>query len=185
MLQSARWITRSAYGIGNSHEYIDDCLLSTFCPCCVVNQLYQTTQQFKNPASNGGLQFNTRQFSNLNQNLSASNCLYNTFCPCCAIGRSLNGSIGMPFYLACCCTPLFLARNLTRYQHRIKGEVYNNDCLTECLLPCVVNFGSSILGLCVPIPCFQCLIWYSFTTFVAVQILNGNFLHLSFYFLSG
>ena len=44
---------RSAYGIGDVTEPFgfEDCICACFCPCCTVNQLYQTTAAKGNPST--------------------------------------------------------------------------------------------------------------------------------------
>jgi hypothetical protein len=40
-----RWLVRSAYQIPG--DEVTDCLMGTFCSCCVINQIYQTTKLYK------------------------------------------------------------------------------------------------------------------------------------------
>ena len=55
--------------------------------------------------------------------------------------------------MGCCCVPLFTARNIVRYQYRIKPTLDNcsrcprcdswpskNECIEECLLPTIFYY---------------------------------------------
>lgn len=134
---SNRWITRSAYGIGGTNECLNDGLLSTFCPCRVTNQLFQTTKDYRNPSTDGGAIFNVNQIRSIPSRNECTNCLCSCCCIPCSVGKMMNDAVGTPYYLGCHCTPLFLARNLIRYQFRISPK-QNGDCMTECLILYVI-----------------------------------------------
>lgn len=90
---AGRWMIRTAYGIPGGA--LDDTLKAALLPCCSVNQLYQTTKRYGNPASYGGRQFNQDNFrSNLKKDV-AYNCILSTFCNSCAVGSSLETAMGM------------------------------------------------------------------------------------------
>lgn len=73
--------------------------------------------------------------------------------------------MGMPWYMGCCCVDVWMARNLIRYQHRLKG----NDLLEECALP----FGLRLLGNVVGnvIPCAPCIVYGLFVV-LSMQLLE-------------
>ena len=146
-------MVRTAYDIGNPSDCFMDCFLSTFCTCCVVNQLYQTTSAKGNPTTDGGAQFNTQSFTATPCNCLG--CLYATFCMPCSIGTFLQDSVGMPFLLGCCCFNLFNARNVVRYQYRIKPNINTtSDCVEECLIPWAVYTCGNFIVSCF-CPCFN------------------------------
>ena len=162
-------MVRTAYDIGNPSDCAMDCLLSTFCTCCVVNQLYQTTSIKGNPTTDGGAQFNTQSFTTTPCNFVG--CLYAFFCLSCSIGTILQDSVGMPFLLGCCCFNLFNARNVVRYQYRIKHRMNStSDCSEECLLPWFVYViaNCTLTFFC---PCFQiCLFPFLCGAVVAIDM---------------
>eukprot|EP01036_Dinobryon_divergens_P030878 gene30878-40188_t len=126
-----RWMVRSAYGIGDLSSCAGDCLLPIFCTCCVVNQLYQTTSRLGNPTTDGGKAFNTNDML----------------------------SVGMPWIMGCCCFNLFNARNVLRYQYRLRSH-NGSDCVEECLIPYMVYYllGSLATMVACFIPCcYPCL----------------------------
>lgn len=154
-----RWLVRSAYNIGDLTSCFDDCVLSLCCPCCVVNQLYQTTSTYGNPTSNGGSVFNTSPMSAIqsdNNDSLCGRCLCAFFCSPCSIAKILEQSIGMPYMLACCCVNPFVARNFMRYQYRIK-PISGSDLMDECFWPVVTYWCGSALSSFVPcVWCFVC-----------------------------
>lgn len=138
----SRWLVRSAYQIPGSS--CDDCIYGLFCPCCVTNQVYQTTKRYRNPSNDGGKQFNTKRFEFApNTEPCCSNCLYTFFCYSCSIGSSLNRAMGMPFCLGCCCVNVCTARNLMRYQYRIYGDDVCDDCYVPFGIVCASFVCSS------------------------------------------
>ena len=145
-------MVRSSYGIGDMSSCTEDLLLSWFCPCCVTNQLYQTTKQKGNPTVDGGRHFNVHPM--LPAQCHCGSCMYASVCMPCSIGTILSDSVGMPFLLGCCCFNLFNARNIVRYQYRLRGSS-GSDCVEECLTPfciyCVANIIANIVALAFPI----------------------------------
>ena len=147
-------MVRSAYGIGDPSSCAGDCLLPCICPCCTVNQLYQTTSSLGNPTTDGGFVFN--QNSMVGAKCNCFSCLYATFCLQCSLGTVLNKSVGMPWVMGCCCFNLFNARNVLRYQYRLRPQ-HGSDVMEECFIPymfyCLTNiFASMVSCIC---PCAQ------------------------------
>ena len=141
---------RTAYGIPG--DGCNDCMEATCCPCCSVNQLYQTTKTKKNPTSDGGRSFNTNPFeSKLGSGDCGAGC-YACCCMPCFVGSTLERSVGMPFCMGCLCTNLCVARNMIRYHYRIRGE----DMQEECLTPCFTYICGSFIAQF--IPCIWCCI---------------------------
>lgn len=156
-----RWLIRTAYGIEG--RPFDD-LISAICfPCCSVNQLYQTSKRNGNPTSNGGRPYNTDVFrGDLRQNF-LFNCLLSTFCTPCSRGWVLQQSIGMPFWMGCCCVDTYEARNIVRYQYRIAGE--DNY---ELIAPC----GLQIIDRLITQPSLGYITFYKFAEIlVIIQLL--------------
>jgi hypothetical protein len=132
---SYRWMVRSAYGIGDPLDCWEDCVLSAFCTCCVINQLYQTTSAKGNPTVDGGQQFNVNYWIS-DTSVGCDSCIYACFCMPCSMGTILQDSVGMPFLMGCCFFNVFNTRNVVRYHYRIsRTPKYNSDCLEECLRP--------------------------------------------------
>ena len=179
-----RWMVRSSYGIGSKDEWIEDCALSIFCPCCVVNQLYQTTQRFGNPTSDGGRQKNSYPWvaSSITNSTSKSDLfvkfLKSCCCMPCTIAESLERSIGLPCVLGCFCGNLCFAHNVIRYQFRIKNET-NFPMEDECVMYLSLSAFNCLGTLCVPVAqCLPCIDWLVMSTYV-LRILSGKFfLHL-------
>lgn len=149
-----RWLIRSAYGIPGS--VWEDCLFTMCCPCCAINQMYQTTAAYGNPTPDGGAVKNTGQFMTQTGNCTCGTCCYSFFCCPCAIATTLDMAMGMPFWFALCCvgTNFCAARNLVRYQLRIAGDDMCDDycwptclaALSYCLMacPCCLPCSASI-----------------------------------------
>jgi len=167
------WLMRSAYGIPSDNECVDDCMIPTFCTCCAVNQMYQTVIIKGNPSTDGGSRFNLKAFSHESTQYSCKECMYAMCCCPCAIGTTLSNTVGMPFFMGCCCVSLCGARNIVRYQYRIGGDecfddycfpvmVFNASyCAAACSAPCFL--------LCWPcIPCWLGAIFGVYSYFVAV-----------------
>jgi hypothetical protein len=153
-----RWMTRSVYGIGSTENCLSDVLLSYLCTPCTVNQMYQTVFTHDNPVPQTGYSHNRRSPTihpspNYLNNICKVMC-----CMPCLTGELLEESMGMPWQLGCCFSNLCMARNLIRYQYRIKpvGE----ECLDECFMPSCVNSCASLcLFPCLPFavcPCLPC-----------------------------
>lgn len=143
-----RWATRSAYNIPGSDT--EDLCYGLFCPCCVINQVAQTTSQYGRPYAEVGPEYN-RYPAAVQQNTECiENCCYTTFCLPCAIGTTLQLSMGMPFWMGCCCSNLCISRNLVRYHYRLNGSDIGEDCILPygtCCLSCVLSLW---------IPCLMC-----------------------------
>jgi hypothetical protein len=150
-------MVRSAYGIGDPSSWAKDCLYPIVCPCCTVNQLYQTTSRLGNPTTDGGFVFNQNPM--MVETCKCSSCLHATFCMPCSLGTVLNKSVGMPHLMGCCCFNLFSARNILRYQYRLKPHS-GSDVMEECFIPymfyCVLGVcANSLICIC---PCvYPCL----------------------------
>jgi hypothetical protein len=156
-----RWITRSAYNIPGSDR--EDVLYGLFLPCCTVNQVLQTTSRYGRPFPGVGREANGGAFRPPSNDFW-ENCCYATFCLPCAIGTSLNMSMGMPFYMGCCCANLCISRNLLRYQYRLDGQ----DCFDDCFKPHAVFFGGAVAS--VFYPCAQCIVLPYLISIVAMML---------------
>lgn len=151
-LPAYRWVVRSAYKIGDHQDCWGDVCCSLCCTCCVVNQLYQTTYSKGNPVSgSGGITFNNNPIGKPRYECSMDFCCA-WLCPCCVVGTILKDSMGMPWYLGCCCVPFWQARNLTRYHLRLQrswcdgdGFWCPGDCKEECLCPCALAIITSFI----------------------------------------
>lgn len=171
-------MVRSAYGIGNLDDCWNDCLVSCFCPCCTINQMIQTTNEKKNPSTNGGKPFNTRAFSAQGSSNQFYQCLCALCCMPCSVGEFLQKGVGMPYLLGCFCAPLFYARNIIRYQYRIRPES-SSDCMTECVVPyayyCCMNCLLSIIAGFIPcVYCCVCPVIWGPLVAMIMQIMTGN-----------
>lgn len=130
-----RWMIRTAYGIPGSE--CGDLATSVCCIPCSTNQLYQTASSYGNPTTDGGASQNTSPWANMNNGHQCSSCFYATCCNPCSIGTALNRSVGMPFWMGCCCVNICSARNIIRYQSRVRGD----ECWEEIVTPCAVYIG--------------------------------------------
>jgi len=151
-------MVRTAYGIPGSA--FNDVLLSTFCPCCTANQIYQTTVKRGNPTFDGGFHLNRNKFMSEAAPFQCWSCLKACFCNCYENGTALNKSIGMPFALGCCCVGPCATYQITRYQYRIQGADIGMDCvlpsfLTCCGLSCACKFNPFLLLLFFSTPLFS------------------------------
>ena len=141
--------------------------------------MIQTTNVKKNPTTDGGKPFNTRAFSTEGKSNQFYQCFCAMCCMPCSVGEFLQKGVGMPYLLGCCCAPLFYARNIIRYQYRIRPEVDNSDCTTECCMPCAyyccMNCAMSIFASMVPpLYLFLCpAIWGPLVAMV-MQIMRGQ-----------
>jgi len=135
------WLMRSAYGIPSDNECVDDCMIPTCCTCCAVNQMYQTAMIRENPSTDGGSRFNLKAFSHESTQYSCNECMYSMCCSPCAIGTTLSNTVGMPFFMGCCCVSLCGARNIVRYQYRIGGDECFDDYCLPSLLDSAANFA--------------------------------------------
>jgi len=163
------FLIRSAYGIGNtaspsfcSHDSCFDCLITNFCYCCSVNQMYQTVKS-RGPASpTAGFSSNQTPFNPVNKIFDGVSCfegcfnlLYTVFCPCFKVGNILENSVGMPWCMGCCCVPLFTARNIVRYQYRLSPVIKqslcecwptSNEFVEECVWPSLLYYTGQALS---------------------------------------
>ena len=141
-----RWLVRSAYHIGDMNRCTEDLVLSMCCPCFVINQIYQTTMIKGNPSSDGGKMFNINHFSTHSNNLCDDVCSACFLQPC-MIGSVVNHAVGMPYLLACLCMNVCTARNIIRYQYRIK-PTYDYEDKDELIMPITSCIGGLLL--CTP-----------------------------------
>ena len=143
---SSRWLIRKAYGIQGGD--FEDVFSAWCCPCCSVNQLYQTTKAYGAPAADAGRQFNTGAFTTQASNENCCrNCMYSLCCCPCAIGTTMSQSVDMPFWMGCCCVNICMARNVVRYQYRIGGD----DCCDDFCVPTMIaGLTYCLSGIC---PC--------------------------------
>ena len=159
----SRWLLRTAYDIkpalGSDSM---DCIESSFLPCCVVNQMFQTSASYGNTSSGGGHFSNVRDFhltlgsckdeiGDIDNYIgNTCLCLYSFLCFPCATSESLDLAMGMPQFYGCCCVTPCAARNLVRYQFRIRGD----DLLEEVCLPTVAGLAlwAGTTSILAPIP---------------------------------
>jgi hypothetical protein len=143
---ATRWLIRTAYGIPGSD--CSDLLAAWCCPCCSVNQLYQTTKAYGAPTPDAGRLNNTGAFMTQSTNENCcKNCMYACCCCPCALGTTMNNAVDMPFWMGCCCVSMCAARNIVRYQYRIGGD----DCCDDYAVPMMIGMLTYMLnGVC---PC--------------------------------
>lgn len=141
-----RWLVRSAYNIGDMNRCAEDLVLSVCCPCFVINQIYQTTMAKGNLSSDGGKVFNINHFSTYGNNL-CDDAFTACFMQPCMIGNVVNHAVGMPYFLACLCMNVCTARNIIRYQYRIKST-YDEEDKDELIMPITSCIGGILL--CTP-----------------------------------
>lgn len=163
-----RFLVRSAYNIPGSA--CEDCLMTSFCTPCSINQMYQTTKAYGPPNSHSGSKFNVGSFTPQGNSFDCGKFCYACCCLPCAIGNSLESSVGLPCIFGCLCGNICLARNLTRYQYRLSGS----DCVDDCFIPWMFMALSCCL-VSTSIFCFPCAAAaYSYTAAIASQILNES-----------
>lgn len=156
-----RWLVRTSYNIPvtsptcmerycccccsccncfNCDNCWDDFLTAIFCPCCSVNQLYQTTLHRGNPFPNKGRMYNSNPFLVNSPTCEFFSCdiFKSFFCIPCLIGDILHETISMPWYMACFMVHPCMMRNFYRYQYRIEGD---DECHELCcpLLQCQIS----------------------------------------------
>jgi len=148
-----RWLVRSAYDIPG--DACSDCYTTTFCHCCAANQAYQTAKARGNPVDNGGRYSNVNPFVTPLPPRTATwqDYAYSCCCMPCATGDMMERAVGMPWYLGCCCVKICAARNIMRYQYRVKG----NDVLEEFAAPLGAQILANIIHQC--FPCAGCVLW--------------------------
>ena len=167
----SRWLLRTAYDIEPAQGIeAMDCVESAFLPCCVVNQMFQTSAQYGNTSHGGGYFSNVRDFNltcgtckdeivsdfdgcgvcATNYVGHTSLCMYSFICCPCAISEIMDISMGMPSYYGCCCVTPCAARNLIRYHYRVRGD----DILEEMCVPIVASLAlwAGTTSVLAPIP---------------------------------
>lgn len=163
-----RWLIRSAYQIPG--DACSDCYTTSFCPCCVANQAYQTAKDFGNPVTNGGRFANVHPFTTRlpPPEASVQEYAYSFCCTPCAIGNIMERSVGMPWYLGCCCVNVVSARNIMRYQYRLKGD----DVMEELVAPCCAHIGTHMAAqVC---PCAGCFLWAAYAAVTTQMSLESQ-----------
>jgi len=127
-----RWLVRTAYGIDGTG--VNDMLTACFCPCCSVNQIYQTAWNRGNPIRDyAGFHNNVGAFQTPH-GCTCSNCMYGSFCCCCALGTGMERATGMPWWMGCLCVGPCAAHQLMRYQYRIRGSDIGGDLIAPSIL---------------------------------------------------
>lgn len=157
-----RWMTRSAYGIGEPQQWRWDVLICIFCPCCAINQLLQTTKKYGNPTQDGGKHHNLNDWIQPSENMQVSSCLKMWCCYPCVVGDIVDQTFQMPWMLGFCCVNLCLLRNIMRYQFRIKAI---DDFMEDCAYPSMNCLYISAFLLVLPYfcPCYftSCVLYIS------------------------
>jgi hypothetical protein len=133
-----RYMIRTAYGIPG--DACSDCLIGSFCQPCSANQLYQTTKQYGNPTPDGGRSRNVKVWDTNTGSNTCGNCILATFCLPCSIGASVEKATGMPCILGACCINICTARNIVRYQLRLKGDDVWEECCGPNIIMCCLGF---------------------------------------------
>ena len=131
-------MVRTAYDIPG--DACSDCLIGLFCQPCSANQLYQTTKQYGNPTPDGGRLRNLKVWDTNTGSNSCGNCMLSTFCLPCSIGTSVEKATGMPCILGACCVNICTARNIVRYQLRLKGDDVWEECCGPNIVMCLLGF---------------------------------------------
>jgi len=120
-------ILRSSYGM--KQDCCCDFWVGVFCPCCFVNQLYQTAMKRGSGGATKGRHNNT----NPNETeCTAGNCCQSFFCPCCCLPSKIQASTGISWCASCCCMSPLGQSQLLRYQYGVDGS---DECW-ECWVPC-------------------------------------------------
>lgn len=132
-------------------------MTAVFCPCCSVNQLYQTTLRRGNPFPNKGRIHNVNQFLVTSPSCELFSCdlVKSFFCIPCLVGDILHESLSMPWYMACFMIHPCMMRNLYRYENRIVGD----DDWSELCCPL-------IQGQIGPVNSFQWLFWVIYSCMI-------------------
>jgi Cys-rich protein (TIGR01571 family) len=131
----ARWMIRTAYDIpGNAHY---DCWVGACLPCCAINQMLQTSKVYGSASiPNVGQQFLVNERVGINRrpldNLIYDLC-YSVFCNRCAIGYA-SMSVGIPFWLGCCCFNIFEVNSAIRHHRRLR-PMWENEIWMDCVIP--------------------------------------------------
>lgn len=130
----ARWMLRTAYNIPG--DPFEDCYMSLFCPCCVTNQLYQTSKQLGDPYGSQPGQHLVRHGNFVGgREKSCGNCLYACCCCPCAVAHATSDATGMPILMSLFCTTPCASRNMLKVHYRIGSS--NADLCEDGLAPAV------------------------------------------------
>ena len=134
---SMRWMIRTAYGIQG--DECSDCFTTLCCPCCVVNQMYQTTKTLGDPFGPmpGAHMERGQEWASANEPCDCGSCCCACFCMYCAQGRILQDSMGMSSWMGCCCVNPCFARNMVKVHYRV-GKA-DDDCCNDALIPCLIS----------------------------------------------
>jgi len=136
----------------------------------VANQAYQTAKDRGMSVDNGGRYANVNQFNIPIPPPTATvqNYAYSCCCMPCAVGDMMERALGMPWYLGCCCTNVWAARNIMRYEYRVQG----NDVLEEVVAPCGAHLLTNLVQQC--IPCAGCVLWAGYAALVTQLRLEAD-----------
>ena len=134
---SMRWMIRTAYGIQG--DSFSDCYTTLCCPCCVVNQMYQTSKILGDPFGPvpGSHVDRGQAWASANEPCDCSSCFCSTFCMHCTQGRILEDSMGMSCCMGCCCVNPCMARNMVKVHYRVGNA--DDDCCNDACIPCLVS----------------------------------------------
>lgn len=94
------WLLRSAYGV-QQHSMKVDCVYLCFTPCCLANQIYQTTTR-RAAVEDGGANYNTTPFPE-DFCPPISYVIMSLLCGPCSMAAALDKYISMPFWRALFC----------------------------------------------------------------------------------
>lgn len=123
-------ILRSSYGM--PQNCFCDCVTGCFCPCCFVNQLYQTAMKRGPGGASKGRHYNSTPNDS---SCTAANYCQSFFCPCCCLPSRIQASTGISWCGSCCCMSELGQSQLLRYQYGIVGS----DEVWECWVPCAAH----------------------------------------------
>jgi hypothetical protein len=151
---------------------MEDILYSSFCSCCVVNQLYQTIKSNRIQIDGGQL-YNTNNFLSDNDR-NCDECTEGCLLQPCTQGKIMKHAVGMPYVLACCCMNIFTVRSIVRYQYRIK-PTFGHDIYDELLVPIGYFFGSMLI--CNPIIGISLQVAYSAQLLREIKLRSVNTNH--------
>ena len=137
---SMRWMIRTAYGIQG--DDCSDCCTTLCCPCCVVNQMYQTSKILGDPfgPAPGAHLVRGQEWAGANEPCDCLSCFCACFCLYCTQGRVLQDSMGMSTCMGCCCVNPCFARNMVKVHYRV-GKA-DDDCCNDACIPCLISAPS-------------------------------------------
>jgi hypothetical protein len=109
----------------------------------------QTTIAKGIPVADAGKAFNTNSFSIIKDIYDLDRFQHACCCLPCIVGDVMSHSTGMNYWLACCCmsTNICAARNIVRYQYRLKNS---DEIMDECCFPysfCIFTFTIGLFPL--------------------------------------